>query len=134
MSKKETEILNKTAEEVVERPYTLRDLCDEDIYPVIDIIATVFPEDLTPIVMKVASGEMKLAEIGAVAVVQIVRAILKNIGSVKADLYAFLSDVSGIPADDIKKMPFGTTPMMIWDIANDVKNAGFFKVVSKSSW
>ena len=133
MSKKETEILNKTAEEVVERPYTLRDLCDEDIYPVIDIIATVFPEDLTPIVMKVASGEMKLAEIGAVAVVQIVRAILKNIGSVKADLYAFLSDVSGIPADDIKKMPFGTTPMMIWDIANDVKNAGFFKVVSKSS-
>ena len=132
MSKNETEILNKTAEEVVEKPYTLRDLCDEDIYPVIDIIATVFPEDLTPIVMKVASGEMKLAEIGAVAVVQIVRAILKNIGSVKADLYAFLSDVSGIPADDIKKMPFGTTPMMIWDIANDVKNAGFFKVVSKS--
>lgn len=133
MSKKETEILNHTTEEVVEKPYTLRDLCDEDIYPVIDIIATVFPEDLTPIIMKVASGEMKLEELGAVAVIQIVRAILKNIGSIKADLYAFLSDVSGIPADDIKKMPFGTTPMMIWDIANDVKNAGFFKVVSKLS-
>lgn len=133
MSNKETEILNKTAGEAVERPYTLRDLCDEDIYPVIDIIATVFPEDLTPIIMKVASGEMKLEELGAVAVIQIVRAILKNIGSIKADLYAFLSDVSGIPADEIKKMPFGTTPMMIWDIANDVKNAGFFKVVSKLS-
>lgn len=133
MSNKETEILNKTAEEVVEKPYTLRDLCDEDIYPVIDIIATVFPEDLTPIIMKVASGEMKLEELGAVAVIQIVRAILKNIGSIKADLYAFLSDVSGIPADEIKKMPFGTTPMMIWDIAHDVKNAGFFKVVSKLS-
>ena len=133
MSKKETEILNNATEEVVEKPYTLRDLCDEDIYPVIDIIATVFPEDLTPIIMKVASGEMKLEEIGAVAVIQIVRAILKNIGVVKSDLYAFLSDVSGIPADDIKKMPFGTTPMMIWDIANDVKNAGFFKVVSKLS-
>lgn len=133
MSNKETEILNKTAEEVVERPYTLRDLCDEDLYPVIDIIATVFPEDLTPIIMKVVAGEKKIDELGAVAVIQIVRAILKNIGVVKSDLYAFLSDLSGVPADDIKKMPFGTTPMMIWDIANDVKNASFFKVVSKSS-
>lgn len=133
MSNKETEIMNKTAEEVVERPYTLRELCDEDLYPVIDIIATVFPEDLTPIIMKVVAGEKKIDELGAVAVIQIVRAILKNIGVVKSDLYAFLSDLSGVPADDIKKMPFGTTPMMIWDIANDVKNASFFKVASKSS-
>lgn len=133
MSKQETKIMNETAEEVVAKPYTLRDLCDEDLYPVIDIIATVFPEDLTPIIMKVASGEKKLDELGAVAVIQIVRAILKNIGAIKADLYAFLSDVSGIPAEDIKKMPFGTTPMMIWDIASDVKNADFFKVVSKLS-
>lgn len=133
MSNKETKILNKTAEEVVERPYTLRDLCDEDVYPVIDIIATVFPEDLTPIIMNVMSGEKKIDELGAVAVIQIVRAILKNIGVVKSDLYAFLSDLSGVPADDIKKMPFGTTPMMIWDVASDVKNAGFFKVVSKLS-
>ena len=133
MSNKETEILNNTTEEVVEKPYTMRDLCDEDIYPVIDIIATVFPDDLTPIIMKVVSGEKKIDELGAVAVIQIVRAILKNIGVVKSDLYAFLSDLSGVPADDIKKMPFGTTPMMIWDIVNDVKNADFFKVVSKSS-
>lgn len=133
MSKMETEILNETTAEVVERNYTLRDLNDEDLYPVIDILATVFPEDLTPIIMKVVSGEKALNEIGAVTVIQIVRAILKNIGSIKADLYAFLSSVSGIPADDIKKMPFGTTPLMIWDIANDVKNAGFFKVVSKLS-
>ena len=133
MSNKEIKILNKTAEEAVVRPYTLRDLCDEDIYPVIDIIATVFPEDLTPIIMNVMAGEKKIDELGAVAVIQIVRAILKNIGVVKSDLYAFLSDVSGVSADDIKKMPFGTTPMMIWDIASDVKNAGFFKVVSKLS-
>ena len=133
MSKQETKIMNETAAEVVEKPYTLRELCDEDLYPVLDIIATVFPEDLTPIIMKVASGEKKMEELGAVAVIQIVRAILKNMGIVKADLYAFLSDVSGIPADDIKKMPIGTSPMMIWDIAHNVKNADFFKVVSKSS-
>lgn len=119
-------------ENIIEKPYTLRDLTDEDMYPVIDIIATVFPEDLTPIIMKVMSGEKKIDELGAVAVIQIVRAILKNIGVIRDDLYAFLSGVSGVPADDIRKMPFGTTPMMIWDIVNKVKGADFFKVVSKS--
>lgn len=122
----------ETKENIIEKPYTLRDLTDEDMYPVIDIIATVFPEDLTPIIMKVAAGEKKIDELGAVAVIQIVRAILKNIGSIRDDLYAFLGDMAGIPADDIRKMPFGTTPMMIRDIVNDVKGADFFKVVSKS--
>ena len=119
-------------ENVIEKPYTLRDLTDEDMYPVIDIIATVFPEDLTPIIMKVVSGEKTVDELGAVAVIQIVRAILKNIGAIKTDLYAFLGDMAGVPADDIRKMPFGTTPMMIWDIVNNVKGADFFTVVSKS--
>lgn len=120
-------------ENVIEKPYTLRDLTDEDLYPVIDIVATVFPEDLTPIIMQVASGEKSVEELGAAATIQIVRAILKNIGAIRGDLYAFLSSVSGIPADDIRKMPFGTTPMMIWDIVNKVKGADFFKAVSKSS-
>lgn len=119
-------------EKIMEKPYTLRGLTDEDMYPVVDIIATVFPEDLTPIIMKVMSGEKTIEELGAVAVIQIVRAILKNISTVRDDLYAFLSGVSGVPAEDIRKMPFGTTPMMIWDIVNEVKGADFFKVVSKS--
>lgn len=119
-------------ENIIEKPYTLRDLTDEDLYPVIDIIATVFPENLTPIIMGIVSGEKSVEEVGTVAVIEIVRAILKNIGAVRDDLYAFLSGVSGIPADDIRKMPFGTTPMMIWDIVNKAKGADFFKVVSKS--
>jgi hypothetical protein len=119
-------------ENVIEKPYILRDLTDEDLYPVVNIIATVFPENLTAIIMQVASGEKTVEELGASATIQIVKAILKNIGVIKDDLYAFLSDVSGIPADDIRKMPFGTTPMMIWDIVNAVKGADFFKAVSKS--
>ena len=120
-------------ENMIEKPYTLRDLTDEDMYPVIDIIANVFPEDLTPIIMEVMSGEKSMAELGAAATIKIVRAILKNIGVIRNDLYGFLSGVSGSPADDIRKMPFGTTPMMLWDIVNNVKGADFFKVVSKSS-
>jgi hypothetical protein len=42
-----------------------------------------------------------------------------------------LSDLSGIPADEIPEMPFGTTPNMIWDIVKDAKNASFFRELSK---
>lgn len=136
MSEKETNMIENAPEhieeEVIEKPYDLRELTDEDIYPVINIIATVFPEDLTPIIMNIVSGEKKLEEIGSIAVIQIVRAILKNITAVKDDLYSFLADMSGLSVDEIKKLPFGTTPMMIWDIVHDVKGASFFKVVSKS--
>lgn len=44
---------------------------------------------------------------------------------------ALLSDLSGIPADEIPEMPFGTTPSMIWDVVNDAKNANFFGELSK---
>lgn len=131
MSNMENEVLNESAEEIVERPYTLRKMKDSDLFPVLDIITKVFPDDLTSVFAKLVSGEKNASELGAIAVVQLVRAVLMNVDTVKDDLYAFLSDVSGIQADGIKEMPFGTTPMMIWDIASDVKNASFFKVVSK---
>jgi hypothetical protein len=58
-------------------------------------------------------------------------AVLKNMDKVQDDVYALLSDVSGIPAEEIQEMEFGTTPMMIWDIVSNEKNCGFFKVLSK---
>jgi hypothetical protein len=64
---------------------------------------------------------------------KMVLAVLKNMDKVKDEVYNLLSDVSGIPADDIQNMEFGTTPNMIWDIVNNEKNNGFFKVLSKLS-
>lgn len=119
------------AEEEVVRPYTLRRLKDGDLFPVLNIIATVFPKDLSEAFLQVASKERKLEEIGFSVITKLVIAILKNIPKVKEDLYGLLSDVSGIPVAEIEEMEFGTTPMMIWDIINAEKNAGFFKVVSK---
>lgn len=115
----------------IEKPYTLRRLKDGDLFPVLNIIATVFPEDLSEVFLQVASKEKKLEEIGVAVVTKLVVAILKNLPKVKDDLYGLLSDVSGIDAADIAEMEFGTTPLMIWDIVNAEKNAGFFKVVSK---
>ena len=117
--------------ETVERPYELRRLKDKDLYPILNIISRVFPDDLSSIFVQVATSKKKLDEVGAMVVLKLVLAVIKNMDKVHDDLYTLLSDVSGIPAAEIEEMEFGTTPMMIWDIVSNEKNAGFFKVLSK---
>ena len=120
-------------EEVMEKPYTLRRLVDRDLFPILGIISEVFPDDLAKVFVQVSTKEKSVQEVGAMAVMKMVLAVLKNMDKVQDDVYALLSDVSGIPAEDIKSMEFGTTPMMIWDIVDNEKNNGFFKVLSKLS-
>ena len=122
-------------DETVERNYELRRLKDRDLFPILGIVAVIFPDNLAEIFRKaVAKGgdkEKVVEEIGVDAVVRIVQAIMRNMDRVEDDVYSLLSSVSGIPAEEIQDMPFGTTPMMIYDIINSEKNNGFFKVLSK---
>ena len=120
-------------EEVMEKPYTLRRLVDRDLFPILGIISEVFPDDLAKVFVQLSTKEKSVQEVGAMAVMKMVLAVLKNMDKVKDDVYNLLSDVSGIPAEDIQNMEFGTTPSMIWDIVNNEKNNGFFKVLSKLS-
>lgn len=118
-------------EETMAKNYELRRLKDRDLFPILNIISKVFPDDLATSFVQVATKEKRVEEVGAMAVLKIVLAVLKNMDKVQDEVYALLSDVSGIPAADIAEMEFGTTPMMIWDIVSNEKNAGFFKVLSK---
>lgn len=120
-------------DEVTERPYTLRRLKDKDLFPILGIIGEVFPEDLAKTFVQLSTKEKTVREVGATAVLKMVLAVLKNMDKVQTEVYDLLSDVSGIPAAEIKEMEFGTTPMMIWDIVGNEKNNGFFKVLSKLS-
>lgn len=122
----------ETVAEVQDRAYTLRKLKDRDFYPVMTILGKVLPEDLVPIIQDVVDGEKDIKDIGAVVLFRLVKAILCNVNAVHEELYGLLADLSGIPAEEIEEMEFGTTPMMLWDIVGDVKNASFFKVVSRS--
>lgn len=130
MSNKEN-IVEITTKEAVAKPYELRSLKDRDLFPILDIIATVMPEDLSDVFVQIVTKEKSIDEVGGMVVYKIVIAVLKNISKVHDEIYALLSDMSGIPADEIPEMAFGTTPSMIWDIVNDAKNASFFKALSK---
>ena len=129
MSKQEI----REQEEVMEKPYTLRRLVDRDLFPILGIISEVFPDDLAKTFVQLSTKEKSVQEVGAMAVMKMVLAVLKNMDKVKDEDYNLLSDVSGIPAEDIQNMEFGTTPSMIWDIVNNGKNNSFFKVLSKLS-
>ena len=133
MSKQEIREQEATIEEVTEKPYTLRRLRDRDLFPVLNIISEVFPDELSSVFVQVSTKEKSVQEVGAMAILKLVLAVLKNMDKVQDDVYALLSDVSGIPAAEIAEMEFGTTPMMIWDIVSNEKNNGFFKVLSKLS-
>ena len=129
-----SEMENKTAQEVeIPVDYTLRPLCDEELYPMLGILSKVIPEELADAFVGVVSEEKTLDEIGYDVGFKLVVAVIKNLPTIGDEVYAFLSGISGIAPEILRKMKFGTTPKMIWEIYNEVKNSDFFEAVSKSS-
>lgn len=121
----------KAEEKVNEKPYTLRELCDEDLYSLLAILGAVIPDDAKDAFAQIVTGEKTLQQVGGMVAFDMVRLIMKNFKTVKSEVYDFLSDLSSIPADKIRKMPFGTTPTMLKEVFEDAKNADFFKELSK---
>lgn len=126
-------IIEVEKETTVERPYTLRRLIDNDLWVLLDIIGKVFPDDLASSFGELVSGQKDFRDIGVAMFARLLKAVFQNLPTVNNEVYAFLSDVSGIPASEIPKMGFGTTPMMIWDIVHNEQNDSFFVVLFKSS-
>ena len=133
------ETVETTVEEtVVERPYTLRRLKDSDLYPLLQILRKIGIKDMAKEAFADVdtSGDAKslkdrVEEIGASVVFNMADLLIENIGKVSEDLYSMWSDISGIPAEEIKDMEFGTLPLMIYDSFAEVKNTAFFKVLFK---
>lgn len=125
------EAVQETVEEVIERPYTLRKLKDGDLYPLLQLIRKCGLKDFKEVFVQVANGH-GIEEIGAMVLFDMADKIIENIcGSVGDEIYEFYSNLSGLSVDEIKEMEFGTLPLMIYDSFAEVKNTGFFKVLSK---
>lgn len=125
---------DKNVEKAVEsRPYTLRPLKDKDLYTVLSIIGRIFPDDKLKEAFAIFTDDNKSnEELGVQVAYNLGVALIRNIVTAHDEIYALLADVSGIPADQIDEMPFGTGPMMIWDIVMNARNADFFKAVFRS--
>lgn len=132
MTKKTNTLEEINAENVTAKAYTLRSLKDKDLYPMLDIVTAALPEDMAPILISLTMGEKTVEEIGATVVYKVVVTALRNAALMQDKIYPMLSDLSGIPVEELPEMPFGTTPSMVWDVVKDAKNASFFTEFSKS--
>lgn len=118
-------------ETVIERNYTLRKLKDGDLMPLLRILRKLGLKEFKDVV-KMASDGKNIEEIGVAALLNVADKMIESLDLGASDeIYSFYSDLSGIPAEEIKEMEFGTLPLMIYDSFAEVKNASFFKVLAK---
>lgn len=118
-------------EKMVERPYELRDLKDADLFPLLNILKKIGVKDFKNAFDQSPGGEKKIRDIGILVAVDMADILIGNLAKVEEEVYALWSDISGIPAEEIKEMEFGTLPLMIMDTFSKARNTSFFKVLSK---
>lgn len=124
---------NEAEKEIFSRPYYLRELKDRDLFTVLAIIDRIFPGDkLQKAFDEIATSGKTMEEIGIQVCTKLGFELIRNINAAHDEIYALLSDMSGLSIEMLDNMPFGTGPMMIWDIVNNAKNADFFKAVFRS--
>ena len=117
-------------EPVIERPYTLRRLKDGDLFPLLKILKKIGIRDCKEAFIQVASGEKSVKQIGIMASFDIADILIGNLAKAEDEIYELWSDLSGIPAEEMKDMEFGTLPLMIMDTFSEARNTGFFRVLS----
>ena len=130
-NEEKTEAVLEEDEEII-RPYTLRKLKDGDLIPLLKILRMCGLKDFKESLVQVANGNKSIQELGAMVIFDMADIIVGNItGEAGEEIYNFYSDLSGLSVEEIKGMEFGTLPLMIYDSFSEVKNTGFFKVLSK---
>ena len=157
---KETTIIEKEeikeAEAVREKPYQLRELCAEDMFPMLTIIKKIGikefkdcfkKETIENLVEVFMNGAKEKAEEGEGAqdntlvvagisvlpsVLDVVDVLLNNIPKCEHDLYKFLASISNLKVEEIKKLKMSDFVGMIVDVVKKEEFKDFFKVVSES--
>lgn len=135
-----SEIMNV---EVKAKPYTLRNLTADDVFPMFQIINKIgFKEfkncfnspDVQSVITQAANGggeKEALVSVGVAVGIDIASVIIANMEHCKTDLYRLLSGLSGLTADEIAKLPMVTFFEMIVDVIKKEEFKDFFGVVSK---
>ena len=82
-------------------------------------------------VMKKADGEADIVSIGVSVALDIAAILMANIGKCKSDIYALLSNLSGMKEKEIAKLPLKTFTDMIFDLVRKREFADFFQDAAK---
>ena len=134
-----------------EKPYQLRELCAEDVFPMLAIVKKIgikefkecFSEEtlekIVGLFMDGAKAENKDEDKTLVAVgisilpsvLDVADVLIGNISKCENEFYKFLTNISNLSIDQIKKLKMADFFEMIVDVLKKEEFKDFFKVVSR---
>lgn len=128
----------KQTVETVETEYKLRDLEADDLFMMTKIISAIGINEFkgcfqSEAVKKAIEGGDKatLKTVGFEVFFEAMNVIVKNIHSCKDDLYTFMSSLSGLEVDQIRKMKAIKFVRMIKDLVKKEEFKDFFTEASE---
>lgn len=134
------------------KPYTLRELRADDLFPMARIISkigidrfrdAVNQKDIKALVKSLQKQEgaddsddapvsdTVVTSVGMSVVLSIAQVILAHISDCRTDIYEFLAGVSGMKTEEIAALPIEVFAEMIVDVFQKPEFGNFIKVVSK---
>lgn len=135
----------QVTEPTEQKPYTLRELCAKDVFPMVKIIRKIGlkdigkafnPEEIKAITESVSEEENatvdSIAEtVGVAVVLKIVDVILENLEAAEQEIFGFLGGLAGMTADEVGSLPMDVFFEMLMDTFQSKEFVGFMKVVSR---
>jgi hypothetical protein len=126
------------------KAYELRDLTADDMFPMIQIISKIGirefkscfeSENVKKLVAEMTSGkasndELK-ATVGVTVAFDLASVILSNLANCKDDIYLLLSQLSGMTAKEVAKLPMMTFVEMVIEVIKKKEFADFFQAAVK---
>lgn len=130
---KETELT-----EAIEKPYTLKKLCADNVFAFCTILNRIgfkelkgcFQNEEIKAIMA-EKDDNKIEKVGLSVMMDIASIVLSNLDNCKENIYKILSDLSGMKKDEIASLDMDVFINMIIDVFKKEEFKDFFKAVSK---
>lgn len=130
--------MSETTLEIVqsEKAYKFRPLEASDVFVMSKIIGAIGVNEFTAcfdvdFFEAMKDGMDSTNAVGAVVFLNIASVIFKNLPKCENDIYQMLSNVSGMPMKEIRKLDFVTFTEMVIDFVKKEEFRDFIKVVSR---
>lgn len=117
--------------------YTLRILKAKDLFLVTKIIDKIGYKEFknalkgNDVLNAIKKDSKNLEKIGLEVVLEISGIIISNFDKCENELYALLSNLSGVDASEIKELDLADFTEMVVEVLKEPKNRDFIKVASK---
>lgn len=128
--------------ETTEKKYELRELQSKDVFPMFRIISKIGvkefkscldTEEVKDAITKMANkqGNANVEAVGMAVMLDIASVVISHIADAEADIYQFLSGLSGMSRKDLESLDMVTFFEMIVDVFKKEEFKDFIGVVSK---